>query len=164
MNSLRWGADQWCIYGFRYVFTYLYFHSTYVHSTYYVLRTASCVCVLGKLVAQSCLTLCDPIACSPQAPLSMGFPARILEWVTISFFPAQGSNPRFLNWQADSLPLSHQGSPDLVGIYLQTWPFETFFLKVVVFSCYHCKNYNPANNYEIAVMYVSDITSQTKLL
>ena len=26
-------------------------------------------------------------------------------------FPTQGPNPCLLNWQADSLPLSHQGSP-----------------------------------------------------
>ena len=26
-------------------------------------------------------------------------------------FPDRGSNPCLLNWQADSLPLSHQGSP-----------------------------------------------------
>ena len=26
-------------------------------------------------------------------------------------FPHQGSNPWLLHWQADSLPLSHQGSP-----------------------------------------------------
>jgi len=40
--------------------------------------------------------------------------ARILEWVAISsskgFFPTQGSNLCLLHWQADSLPLSHQGS------------------------------------------------------
>ena len=35
--------------------------------------------------------------------------ARILEGVTISF--SQGSNPCLLHWQADSLLLSHQGSP-----------------------------------------------------
>ena len=28
------------------------------------------------LVTQSCLTLCDPMDCSPQAPLSMGFPRQ----------------------------------------------------------------------------------------
>ena len=34
------------------------------------------------LVTQSCLTLCDPMAC--QAPLFMGIlQARILEWVAI---------------------------------------------------------------------------------
>ena len=34
-------------------------------------------------VAQSCLTLCNPMDCSPKAPLSMGFQARILEWVAM---------------------------------------------------------------------------------
>ena len=28
-------------------------------------------------------------------------------------FPDQGSDPSLLHWQADSLPLSHQGSPCL---------------------------------------------------
>ena len=36
------------------------------------------------LVAQPCLTLCDPMDCSHQAPLSMGLlQARILEWVAM---------------------------------------------------------------------------------
>ena len=42
------------------------------------------------------------------------FQARMLEWVAISLqgiFPTQGSNPCLLHWQADSLPLSYQGSP-----------------------------------------------------
>ena len=35
-------------------------------------------------VAQSCLTLCDPMDCSPQAPLSLGIlQARLLEWDTM---------------------------------------------------------------------------------
>ena len=34
-------------------------------------------------------------------------------------FPTQGLNPHFLHWQADSLPLSHQGSlPVCLSIYL----------------------------------------------
>ena len=41
--------------------------------------------------------------------------ARTLEWVAISFswgiFSTQGLNPHLLHWQADSLSLSHQGSP-----------------------------------------------------
>ena len=45
---------------------------------------------------------------------SMGFPVGILEWVAISFsmgiFPDRGSNLHVLNWQANSLPLSHQES------------------------------------------------------
>ena len=36
------------------------------------------------LVAQSCPTLCDPMNCSPQAPLSMEIlQARILEWAAM---------------------------------------------------------------------------------
>ena len=35
-------------------------------------------------VSLSCLTLCDPVVCSQQAPLSMGMlQARILEWVAM---------------------------------------------------------------------------------
>ena len=39
------------------------------------------------LVAQPCLTLCDPMDCiALQVPLSMGIPqARILEWVASPF-------------------------------------------------------------------------------
>ena len=37
-------------------------------------------------VAQSCLTLSDPMDCSLQAPPSMGFfQARVLEWGAIAF-------------------------------------------------------------------------------
>ena len=55
---------------------------------------------------------------SCQAPLSVGFfRQECWEWVAVSFFRSS-SQPRdrtcvFLQWQADSLPLSHQGSPVL---------------------------------------------------
>ena len=53
-------------------------------------------------VTQSCLTLCDPVACSPPGSSVHGIlQARILEWVAISFsrgvFPTQGSNPGLLH-------------------------------------------------------------------
>ena len=32
-----------------------------------------------------------------------------------------GSNPYLLHWQADSLPLSHQGSPDNYILYIAIW-------------------------------------------
>ena len=55
-----------------------------------------CCCLVAKL----CLTLCYTMDCSPQASSVHGiFQARILEWVTISFyraFPTQGSNLRLL--------------------------------------------------------------------
>ena len=50
-----------------------------------------------------------------QAPLSMGF-SRQEYWSGLPLpspgdLPSQGSNPHLLHWQADSLPLSHQGIP-----------------------------------------------------
>ena len=73
------------------------------------------------LVAELCPTVCEPMDCSPtlynvacQSPLSMGFSqAKILEWVAISFsgdLPNPGIKPASPALQADSLPLSLQGS------------------------------------------------------
>ena len=71
-----------------------------------------------RSVTQSCLTLCDPTDCSPQASLFMEFlKSRIPEWFAIFYsrgiFLTQGSNPHplhLLPWQADSLTLCHVGS------------------------------------------------------
>ena len=47
-------------------------------------QTIVCVYVL---VTQLCLTLCDPMDCSPPGSFVHGIlQARILEWVAISFF------------------------------------------------------------------------------
>ena len=81
-----------------------------------------CVCVQSL---QSCLTLCDPVDCSRQAPLSMGIlQARMLQWVAISFsrgtFPTQGWNPHFLcllPWQEGSLPLEAPGKQVAEGVW-----------------------------------------------
>ena len=75
------------------------------------------------LVIQSCLTLCNPMDCSPQGFSVHGIlQARILEWIAIAFsrgiFPTQGWNPHLLHllhWQAGSLPLNHLGSPKNTG-------------------------------------------------
>ena len=59
-------------------------------------------------VAQSCLTLCDPMDCSlPGSSVHEILQARVLEWVAISF--SRGSSPpRNQTWspalQADSFP------------------------------------------------------------
>ena len=50
-------------------------------------------CVCAKLL-QSCLTLCDPVDCSPPGSSVQGiFHARILEWVAIPFSKGS-SQPR----------------------------------------------------------------------
>ena len=74
-----------------------------------------CVCVL----TQSCPILCDPRTNLCQAHLPMGF-SRQEYWSGLPF-PSPGELPdpgmeapcllRLLHWQADSLPLSHLGSP-----------------------------------------------------
>ena len=44
-----------------------------------------CILKVKVLVAPSCLTLCDPIDCSPSgSSIRRFFQVRILEWVTIS--------------------------------------------------------------------------------
>ena len=51
-------------------------HSVCAHA-----HVCVCVCVL---LAQSCLTLCDPMDCGPTGSSIHGIPqARILEWVAM---------------------------------------------------------------------------------
>ena len=80
-----------------------------------------------KWVAQSCLTLCDPVAYTFHGILQ----ARILEWLTFPFSRGS-SHPR--DWtrsptlQADSLPAEPQGKPKNTGVgslSLLQWIFPT---------------------------------------
>ena len=64
-------------------------------------------------VTQSCLTLGDPMDCSPPGSSVHGIlQAIILEWVAMpsqEIFPTQGLNLHLLHllhWQAGSLPLA----------------------------------------------------------
>ena len=72
---------------------------------------------------QSCLTLCNPIDCSPPGSSVHGIlQARTLEWVAMP--SSRGSSwPRdwicisyVLHWQADSLPLVPPGKPNQLCI------------------------------------------------
>jgi len=80
-------------------------------------------------VTQLCLILFDPMDYSPPGSSVHGiFQAGTLEKVAISYcrriFPTQGSNPHFLHllhWQADSLPLCHLGSPQMIDAYPYTF-------------------------------------------
>ena len=40
---------------------------------------------------------------------------------TCEIFPGRGWDPRLLNWQADSLPLSHHGSPRRIVLVVLSW-------------------------------------------
>ena len=65
-------------------------------------------------VAQSCLTLSDPMDCSPPDSSIHGiFQARVLEWVAIPFSkgPHPETEPCSPAWRADSLPTELPGKP-----------------------------------------------------
>ena len=79
------------------------------------LKTTQLVCVEARIVFFYLLSgvwlFCNPMDCSPPGFSVYRFShTRILECVAISF-PTQGLNLCLLLWQADSLPLDHQGSP-----------------------------------------------------
>ena len=68
-----------------------------------------------SVVSDSLLT---PRTVARQAPLSTGSPGKNTRvgchFLLQGIFPTQGLNLRLLHWQADSLLLSHQGSPQLL--------------------------------------------------
>ena len=81
------------------------------------------------LVAQSCLTLCDPMDCIPPGSSVHGIlQARILEWVAIPFSRAS-SQPRDRTWcpalQADSLLSEPPGKPSY-RLHKRQMPFSAF--------------------------------------
>ena len=88
---------------------------THTHTqthTHRLLFISHLVCVR----AQSCPTLCNPMACSlPGSSVHGTSLARILDSVAFSYsrgiFPIQGLNLHLLHQQVDSFPLSHLGIP-----------------------------------------------------
>ena len=92
------------------MYTHIY---TYLH-----------VCVCSA--AQSCLTLCHSMDCSPPGPLSLGF-SRQEYWSGLPCpppgdLPSPGIKPsgflRLLHWQVGSLPLAPPGKP-----YIPAWMY-----------------------------------------
>ena len=101
------------------------------------------MCVHAKSL-QSCLTLCDPMDCSPpgSSPLSMGF-SRQEYWSGLPFllqgiFLTQGSKlclSYLLHWKVSSLPLVPPGKP--IYIYKCLY-FFFFFVCVCVYTFIEC--------------------------
>ena len=66
---------------------------------------------------QLCLTLCDPLACSPPASSVHGIlQARILEYHALlqGIFPTQGSNPGLPHCEQILYHLRYQGIPRIL--------------------------------------------------
>ena len=78
---------------------------------------AVCVC----LVAQSCLTLCDPMDCGPPGSSVHGHSPGQNTGVGChallqGIFPLQGLNPGLPHCRQILYSLSHQGSPTILGL------------------------------------------------
>ena len=81
---------------------------------------------------QSCPTSCDPMDCSLPGSSAYGIfqariPERVGHFLLQGIFPTQGSNPRLLYWQVDSLPLSYLVKKGVncqasTKIMLRSWP------------------------------------------
>ena len=84
------------------------------------------------LVAQSCLTLCDPMDCSPQDPLSMS-----CHFLLQGIFLAQGSNLGLLHCRLILYHLSHQGSQTnhRLNVFSQMSISTSPFLRQVNIKC-----------------------------
>ena len=96
-------------------------------------------------VAQSCLTLCDPMACSLSGSSIHGiFQARVLEWVAISFSrvssqlrDGNGSPPL----QTETLPAEPSGKPIIPGRLLKKKNPGSYLQNFLFFSsCVEAKN------------------------
>ena len=93
---------------------YLYLYKlTFLISFLLFLKHILLLCVL---VVQSCLTLCDPVDCSPSMDSSVhGILQTILEWIAIPFFRRsfQPRDQTQISHTAGSFLfyLNHQGSP-----------------------------------------------------
>ena len=93
------------------------------------LKARSVVCIRQAffaccLVVQLCPTLCTPWTAARQAPLSIGFP-RQEYWSELPFLspgdlPDPGVKPESPALAGDSLPLSHQESPIVEILVLQS--------------------------------------------
>ena len=76
--------------------------------------------VLCVLVAQSCLTLCNPMDCSPPGSSVHGIPeAKILEWVAISFSRGSSWSRDWIFIPADPSRSKPPGKPSPEVGYLQ---------------------------------------------
>ena len=68
------------------------------------------------------VALCDPVNSSPPCSCSWGFPGKDAgagcHFLHQGIFLTRELNPHLLYWQADSLPLSHQGGPRQPGFAL----------------------------------------------
>ena len=101
-------------------------------------------CVFAKSL-QLCLTLCDPMDCSPPGSSVYGIiQARILEWIAISFsrgfsWPSYRSHG-LLHWQALSLLLALPAAAAAAAKLLQSWLTPQILAYVLFWGLWLCQS------------------------
>ena len=94
--------------------------------------------IMKVKVAESCLTLCDPMTCTTHGILQ----ARILEWVAFPFSKGS-SQPR--GWTqvsciaSDSLPVEPPGKPKNTGVGSLSLLQRIFLTKELNQGHLHCR-------------------------
>ena len=89
-------------------------------------------------VAQSCLTLCDPMDYILHGILQ----ARILEWVAVTFSRGSsnpGIEPRSPTLQVDSLPAEPPGKPKNTGVGSLSLLQQIFLTQELNWGLLHCR-------------------------
>ena len=130
-QELHWGLlhCRWILYQLSYQgspIIVLGFPQILRWSTWQIPILSMCVCCV--LVTQSCLTLCDPMDCSPPGSSAHGIlQGRILEWLAIPF--SRGSSwpeiePGSPALQEDSLPSEPPGISSWLIICKQYLPVK----------------------------------------
>ena len=130
--------------------------------------SGSCLITLGTiiisdlkvLVTQLCLTLCDPVDCSPPSSVNGILQARILEWVAIPFCRAS-SWTRHQTWspalQADFLP----SEPPEKANNFKTQRLKSYENKqMVLFSGFSCSGIIVSRAWQIFLcLFLSEIAN-----
>ena len=94
-------------------------------------------CAVLCLVAQSSLTLCDPMDYSLPGTSVHGVSSEILEWILLQgIFPTQGSNPGLPHCRWILNHLSHQGSYSSPVFKKVFKSLVAYALQILVFSFY----------------------------
>ena len=97
-----------------------------------------------------------PWTVAHQAPLSMKFP-RQEYWSGLplflqGIFLTQGSTLCLLHWQADSLPLSHQGLPFKLSMHLKTISppgYYSIAFSLCIDEVETCPTPTPTSSYDV---------------
>ena len=110
---------MYTLYIYIYIYIYICTH-THIYIYMYVCIHIHC-CFLFSPEVMS-YSLDTPWTLTHQSPQSMGFPRQVF-WSGLPFpfpgdLPNWGIEQYVLHWQADSLPLSHLGSPSHIHAHI----------------------------------------------